>query len=184
MINRNRLAGLALLTLLTGILVMPSFEESPETPWTASEFARGFPVRSEYLKSVAEPIAFVHGGSYSDGGSRFLEFKDSNGQFFYACLKDDLEGDRRLTFVSPTPSMGIPVPVIGIEEREFLGMLERWASADQDSQYWIRKFREARKRRVAVKSDVPEMTEELYAKGIATSIMNDLLKRNGKPRLW
>ena len=182
--RRDRLAGFALLVVLTGILAMPSFEESLDTPWTASEFVRAFPFRSEYLKKVGEPIAFVHGGSYDDGGSLFVDFKDSKGQLYYACLKNDLDGDTRLTFVSPTPGMGIPVPVSGVEEGEFLGMLERWASADQDSQYWVRKYREARKRRVSVKYDVPEMTEELYAKGVATSIMNHLLKRNGKPRLW
>lgn len=169
------------LAALLAFFVLRQPQEDP--PWQVSRFANQYPVKSEYLKTVKEPILITHGNSYSDGGSCYVEFSDAEGKEYYVCLKNDLSGDRRLTYVSPTPNFGISVPYGGPDEGEFLGILERWAASDPEAKFMIRTLREARQ--TDDRSYLESLaTQQWQTKGSAVSIMNSLRIRNGASKVF
>ena len=75
---------------------------------------------------VVEPIAVIDGGSYDDGGSRFIRFRDAAGITRYACLLNELDGNRNLVFEDQE------VPLGGAEEHRFLALLQRWAASRRE----------------------------------------------------
>lgn len=103
------------------------------------------PSQSQFLRDVAEPITMVEAMAWDDGGSVGLTIKDSKGQPFSVCLMESLEDDRHLRVGSAVPGQGRALPIAGVEEQAFLGLLERWAEQDPDAKNWSRKFEAARK---------------------------------------
>src|SRR5262245_47723205 len=72
------------------------------------------------IAEVVEPIAVIDGGSYEDGGSQFIRFRDAAGVTRYACLLDELHGRQNLEIEDHE------VPLYGADEQAFLELLERW----------------------------------------------------------
>ncbi len=85
------------------------------------------------LRRVVEPITIVHFEYYRDGGSIGLAFDDAKGVRRFACLESDMfggsAGSGHLDLDSIEPARGVQVPFSGVDERAFLGLLERWSAA-------------------------------------------------------
>ncbi len=136
--------------------------------------------RSEYLKDVVEPVSMVVGMAFDDGGSHGLVFKDSRQVVRSVCLLANLEEEQNLILGSVYPTSGGKgkVPIGGVEEKAFLGLLERWYRQDPDAKVWndrMDQWARSDQRHSIRRGDE---TKEQLGKGIAVGLLRSLRKRN------
>jgi hypothetical protein len=129
--------------------------------------------QSGYLREVMEPIAIVQGISWSDDGSFGILFKDSNQVEKAACLEDDIDGNRDLSFGTLKPNPQNRVEMGGVEEKAFIGLLQRWLLQDPEAQE-LYDLMESKSRSVFTGGE----TEQRRTKAMAVSMMRKLMKRN------
>ncbi len=94
--------------------------------------------QAQYLTDVIEPISMIESHSFDDGGSIGLVFRDSKGNEKLITLLDNLYDEHNLVFgvCEGYPKGGSRAPVAGIDEKAFLGLLERWYRQDPDATKW------------------------------------------------
>jgi hypothetical protein len=173
--------GVLLLGSLAALLAffVLSRPQDEEPPWQVSTYATQFPEKSEYLKTVKEPIKMLFGGVFGYHGDYYVEFSDATGKLFGVWKYNSFDENLGLTFVNNQTHDKFVVPYGAAEEKEFLGMLERWASSEPEAKFFIRTKREARN--TGDKSYLRSLTsQEWQARGVALYLLNSLRIRNGE----
>ncbi|MDG3004323.1 hypothetical protein [Paludisphaera mucosa] len=157
--------------------------------WSAPvPFAASSP--SPALRDVVEPITIVEGTSFDDGGSKGLRFTDARGVLREVCLEDTrvweddprvLEGRHNVILDSfyPGGERARRVPISGLEERELLGLLERWARQDPDAGELERRQRLLERGELKIDAFWEGMPGRVHSKGTAVDILLELRSRNG-----
>jgi hypothetical protein len=129
--------------------------------------------KCDYLRDVNEPITIVYCIGWSDGGSLGISFKDSRQIEKAACLENDLDGNRNLTFGTLTPNRDNRVKVGGIEEKAFLGLLQRWRRQDPEAQELHDRIESNPQ-----SGFTDNETDQQRTKAMTIALMRKLLKRN------
>jgi|GEM_PF-2370494 len=136
-------------------------------------------IQNHYISDVIEPIRMVQVIVLADGGSMGLTFQDSRHVTNAVCLaRDDAFETSHLSFGGMVPDPHTSVPIGGIEEKAFLGLLQRWQRQDPEARQWskkIERYLQSDRKSPLLKGNE---TEEQVTKGFATNQVKALEKRN------
>ena len=144
-----------------------------------------FPRRSDVAQpwsGVVEPITIVNSISWDDGGSCGLEFRDARNTTRYACLLNDLDGNKNLVLgrsapISDKNELANWWPIGGPKEKGFLQLLERWAASDPDAQEWDRRFALHEQGKLDINEIYSRASEEQQHKAMAVIVKRQLRRR-------
>ncbi len=156
------------------------------TAWTV--WSRNHPHRGA-LEAVVEPITIVAGMSFDDGGSQGLRFRDASGVVRDICLEDTrvweddpsvLEGHHNiiLNSFSPRGEGARRVAIAGVEERQLLGLLDRWARRDSDAKLIETRSEQYDRGEIDLEAFWKDLPAEARTKSTAVSILQELRRRN------
>lgn len=145
--------------------------------------------RRPSLNDVVEPITILDAMSFDDGGSQGLRFRDASGVVREICPEDTRvweddpsasggHHDLILNSFSPRGENARGVAVAGAEERQVLGLLDRWARRDPDANLIESRYDRYARGEIDIEAFWKGLPAEAHPKVTAVSILRELRGRN------
>jgi hypothetical protein len=167
--------GFPMVVVLLAILIWSKWSKPGRLPLDREPLDR-----SPFLAGIIEPITIIDGMCLGDGGSLCLRFQDSKGVVKDICLEESIYDDHDLILNAFIPNewQSRHVPNSGVEERAFLGLLERWADHDSDANILMLQIERRKQGLIKNEAFEPTLSDEQKLKLIPVAILVKLRRRN------